>query len=376
MLRFDAFYYGQILLEFSESAVNKIVAKFPEVDPLVVRQYLEKFQRYKNSIELKDPFQYKTFTQLEQAIDAAEGKAKFKRSGKKHRDAGFDEAEAIANDENVTIYKGDSQHKCVKYGAGYSFCIARPVTGNMYSSYRMNQGSTFYFIFFKKRSKSDPKHIMVLDRANHGWQLTFADNNTKTVEKETIFKEYPELLKYINLFVNTPLTDSETATYNAIDKYNQSPTHYRSRKFDSIDRDIRVELLRQPRGVGNDVFDTLDTNEVNELVTNGVAMSNYQLNRLTPSQLKRYKHTRERVLTSIFEAIDDTNDIDMIEIIERISNTIDLQILEPMINKHPGHVNRYMKIDTDRDRCIIGDDYDQYFYKLSTGKKYKHKEVY
>ena len=50
-----------------------------------------------------------------------------------------DSADKLVDTDELTIYKGDAQHKCVNYGQGYSFCISRSAGGNMFDSYRLQK---------------------------------------------------------------------------------------------------------------------------------------------------------------------------------------------------------------------------------------------
>lgn len=209
----------QLLREFSENAIKKIIGKFSnDASEEEIRRELKDFEKYKNGIQLKDPFQYKTWLDFTQAIHGAKGKSEFKNRNLKDKskpktfvNKSEESSEAIVDDENVTIFKGDEEHKCVKYGAGYSFCISRPGGGNMFGNYRLQKASTFYFIYFKNVPKSDPKHIMVLDKTEYGWEWTFADNNTQEIEGEfnEVVQNFPVLGEYESIFENNPLTDKE-----------------------------------------------------------------------------------------------------------------------------------------------------------------------
>ena len=202
-----------ILNEFTQATIDKLVKKFEKDAPKEkIEQELRDFEKYKASLELKDPFQYKTWVDLTQAVHGAKGKAQFKNKKlqkddgtKNYEDKGTD---ILAEDDNVIIYKGDSEDKCVLLGNGYPFCISRLVGGNMYNDYRLTKESSFYFIFFKNKPKSARDHIMVLDHRDDGYEWTFAENDTQRVRGgwDTIVDRYPELEPYEDLFEKMPLT--------------------------------------------------------------------------------------------------------------------------------------------------------------------------
>ncbi len=299
----------QLLKEFSESAIQKIIKKFSnESDEKNIRFYIDNFEKYKNGIQKKDPFQYSTFMEFEQAVDAAKGKSEFKKRNlaNKGKPKEFinkqDElSEAIADDENITIFKGDEEHKCVKYGKGYDFCISRPSGGNMFASYRLEKASTFYFIFFKKIPKSDPKHIMVLDRTNKGWEWTFADNNTQEIDGEfdKVVKEFPVLKKYENLFQNKPLTSKERDNYRRLEDFYASPS---LEQFNSFDYELKTLVVKSGRGVTNDIFDTFDKDLINEYISVGPNLTTHQADSLKGPQIERYIKVRKTLIPQLLES--------------------------------------------------------------------------
>jgi len=66
-------------------------------------------------------------------------------------------------EDGIEIYVGDEEHKCIKYGDGYNWCIGR----GLYANYRYMQidptlNRLFYFIFDRTQSKEDPYHACVI----------------------------------------------------------------------------------------------------------------------------------------------------------------------------------------------------------------------
>ena len=281
------------MLEFSESAIKQLIVKFPDVDEQTVRMYLDKFEKYKNGIEKKDPFQYKSFEELEQAVDAAESKATFKNKKAPQQDTEttVNKDDIVVYDENVTIYKGDSQDKCILYGRGYTFCISRQAGGNMYFNYRSSKDSTFYFIYFKKKPRTANDHIMVLDHTKHGYEWTFENNDTKKVSGgwDEIVQKYPELKDYKDLLSNKKLDDTERAEIKNIKEFIKNPT---LKKFKTFDYTTKAKALKSGSNIPDDVFKTLDSTLMNEFLSVGPNLTPYQADSLKENQLKWYLKNR------------------------------------------------------------------------------------
>jgi len=92
------------------------------------------------------------------------------------------DGDLIYSKDGLEIYKGDEEHKCVRYGKGYGWCIGR----GMYPSYRYMQSNAkmnraFYFIFDRNLSKNDKYHAVVLHSfAGGGYTRTTAVNGDET----------------------------------------------------------------------------------------------------------------------------------------------------------------------------------------------------
>ena len=290
--------YNNLLLEFSEGAIKKLISKFSDTEEQTVRFYLDKFEIFKNALEKKDPFQYKTFTELEQAVDAAEGKRNVKKGDQKKVEIDVQQDDIVAEDDNVVIYRGDSQDKCVLYGRGYTFCISRSAGGNMYSNYRLGKESTFYFIYFKKKPVTENDHIMVLDHTKNGYEWTFKNNNTRPVSGgwDEIVSKYPELKPYEKLLVNKKLDESEKTEVASMRDLANNPT---LEKFKSVGYSMQSKFLKSIIDLPDDIFDVLDSYLINEFLSIGPNLTMRQANSLKDSQIQRYIKTREQSLDQI-----------------------------------------------------------------------------
>jgi len=210
--------------------------------------------------------------------------------------SGEDKENVLADDENVLILKGDDEHKCVRYGGAYKFCISRSGGGNMYGTYRLTKASTFYFIFFKKVPQSDKHHIMVLDKTADGWEWTFADNGTQTIHGgwNEIIKKFPVLAKYETLFVNKPLTDPERIYQDKLKKFAKSPS---LKKFKQFSYKERADVLKFGMLIPLDLFQSLNDDLRNEWISVGPKMSEDIYELLADKEKQRFFIVRKQQLT-------------------------------------------------------------------------------
>ena len=304
--------YRRLMLEFSEGAIRKIIQKFQnDASEQEIRREVADFEKYKNALQKKDPFQYKSWIEFTEAIHAAKGKSEFKKKKAPTQEITANQEDIIADDENVTIYRGDSQDKCVMYGKGYTFCISRPGGGNMFMSYRFNDMSTFYFIYFKKKPKTALDHIMVLDHNRRGYEWTFADNDTKSVKGgwNEIVRKYPELKKYEKLLVNKELDNVEKDFLERKRNFKEQLPSYADDP--NVDFDKAVELWnkfshREKAGILGDYYmDTLhdviwkqlDSGLRNEYLSNAPDLTDYQIDDLKPNEILRYKKVRNSLFS-------------------------------------------------------------------------------
>ena len=186
----------------SKGHVLKLAKFFNEVNNLdALNSYYNKFLELKKRNRIEDITSFKTFHDFENRIDGLEKQVKLIMP------QAVEESEnPIYHDNNVKIFHGENQGKCVKLGSNYSFCISR-TSGNRYSSYRLRDQSSFYFVRFLNRTDEktangeykDPAHLIVIDALpDETYKWTWADNGrqghgTENVTKEAILKKFPEL---------------------------------------------------------------------------------------------------------------------------------------------------------------------------------------
>jgi hypothetical protein len=208
---------------------------------------------------------------------------------------GEDKENLLADDADVRIFQGDSEHKCVKYGRGYSFCISRPGGGNMYGNYRTGKASTFYFIFFKKVPKDDNKRIMVLDRTKDGWEWTFADNKTKKISGgwNEVVTEFPVLAKHEKLFVNKKMTKQEEIFQQKARSFATNPNE---EQFAEFTYQEKADVLKLGTLLPLSLFNSLNSFQRNEWISVGPKMSDDIFNLLKEKEKLLAEERRKHVV--------------------------------------------------------------------------------
>jgi len=243
-----------LLTEYSEKVYKTLIERFKKqnrnLDEENVRYYIKRFEQLQPKIremfekragdeafekifklipkqiqeknKYLDILQWERFVDLEKIVDIfPSSRGQQKKAAKDVVNAATTDADEIYNSNGIEIYKGDSQHSCVRYGSkdgkaeNYSWCISRAGdTRSMYGSYRFKEGSSrmFYFIFDRKRSSNaggrndfeDPLHAIVLHVFENGkYKITNADNNPG--EEPSPAVSFEQMLSYI---------DKEYASYS------------------------------------------------------------------------------------------------------------------------------------------------------------------
>lgn len=257
----------------SKGHVVKLAKFFNEIQNLdVLGQYYQKFFELKKRNRIEDISRFEKFTDLEHAIDALETKVKLDMPENVE-----DAAKPSYEDENVKVFPGENQGKCVQLGSNYSFCISR-TSGNLYSSYRLRDQSNFYFVRIKNRTDEkddrgdykDPAHLIVVDALpDNEFKWTWADNGsqghgTRSVTKEEMISKVPELKTALEkgVFQPKPLQKEEK---DKIERFNELANDFSMDVFNKLKYKEKEEFLQQ----GNvqlpfDAWKNLDKNLRNE----------------------------------------------------------------------------------------------------------------
>jgi len=257
--------------ELSVSAKQKAIEKFskekPELGLNVITHYVTRFEQLQNSphITQKDIFQY-NWKDLEKAIDSAPVK---KSKADKPPEPGKD-ANLIYNENGLRIYKGHTKQACIKYGTGYSWCISARGEGNMYSSYRFDEGGTPYFVFDDDRSHElepppnpevfiDPLHAIVIFVFEKGGNSDGMDYDyteymvtTANNDGEETFRDWdgrfglvdkmglPKLRNLQNLFTSESPNSQESKEHKITFEYNHRLYKLNSEYLDDYDYKYRI----------------------------------------------------------------------------------------------------------------------------------------
>jgi ribosomal protein S18 acetylase RimI-like enzyme len=179
----------------------------------IIESYYNRFIENGN-LNTKDINQWKTFKDFENIVDSSNVKVS--------KTFGEIEEKPIYEDDKIRVFHGDSKEKCIKLSNGYTFCIGRNDSGNLYNHYRYNAETTFYFIRFKEKSNSitiasdgydDNDHYIVIQMLTNGkYFLTVANNiGDREITKNEIINKYPEtkVLFDKNLIKPLPHTERE-----------------------------------------------------------------------------------------------------------------------------------------------------------------------
>lgn len=237
----------QVLLEISDSAKKRIKDKWRKDDSALTDEamnyYIEMFEKYSSSANFpkKDIFQY-TFKELEQIVD----KNYPRKTNKATEDDKVDfkgSEDVIYNDKGLLILKGDLKEKCIRYGKGYSWCISRNDTSNMFTSYRyrMNEPA-FYFVFDEDKPENDVWHAIVIYVDADGiYHVATSDNpGDKEMSWGDIEGRQPKLKGLQNLFKHVPLTKEERDFYVKYKGGIREISEWNAMSFDEKEKFISV----------------------------------------------------------------------------------------------------------------------------------------
>ena len=271
----------------------------------------------------KDIRQFKDFQSFELYVDGIIGRAHFKQKKEElHQQAtqAPDSQDVIEDNDEVLIIHGSNQDKCIRYGKGYTFCISSPQPDqNMYSHYRMGERqqeggvgadpsqTSFYFIFFKKTPKSDPKHICVLNitRGKSHMEWSFADNKTVSTSWEEVLKTFPILAKYKSKLKFVPISKEEKkeSSLSRITLGHSDNSHLR--KFMSLDFADKIKVINgfgRRSSVTDEAFNYIAKDKIllHTLANTGVQKLTYQQYlAMPPQEQKWYAVKAERLFNKI-----------------------------------------------------------------------------
>jgi hypothetical protein len=247
--------YDILLLEYSEKLIGGLVNKFteekPDLSSEIARFYIKRFKELKDSPNIgeKDITRY-SWNELEKVVDSNQ-KRKIK-TGK--IDLTSDDPNLIYNNNGIRLYKSNTLESCVKYGAGYRFCISSRGLKNQYHEYRVHKGGTIYFIFNDNLPKEmddqsnfgDPRHVMVIIVYKNKYTVTDATNRQEEeyYNLEDMVKKYPWIGEIKNYLVEVKPKNFDTELMNL------------KRNYEKDKREIESQLQNDP--TNNELIFKLD----------------------------------------------------------------------------------------------------------------------
>lgn len=202
----------------------------------------------------------------------------------------------IFKNDELEVYETDGPGDCIRYGKGYSFCISQP--GNtMWKRYRDTEISTFYFVYDRKRPKTDPLHVVVVDMRTSGPVLTDATNETGHIaEFGQNAKAYLDHLHRRGvpqgLFGNKPKTELEADEDRLLGNQNPSLGW-----FKELSPEQKSNYIGRGHELSDEQFDYVLDNGLDSLAKQyaelGMKLKGRQLERMLDSKFKgTYLHFR------------------------------------------------------------------------------------
>lgn len=309
----------EFLFEISDKIKQTLRAKFKQQNDLLsddqINYYLDKWDRYAKNFPVdKRDITRLSFDEIEQLIDNAVSRAQLKGRGQQ-KTKQPEESKAIYKDNNLIINQGNTKERCIKYGDGFSFCISRNDSSNLFFSYRMRANEpVFYFVRDLQREKENPndiwRFIVIQVDKNNNYTVTTADNpGDKPMTWETIIQHQPKLTNLRHLFKSQPLTPEERAdlekyklprnleNYNNMDlgekyKYLQFG-HKLTPEQQTITPRKLLEFYatnQSPNDITDETYKTISNSAKRIIIRNKFILRN-SLQDLTPDDLLKYYST-------------------------------------------------------------------------------------
>jgi|LakMenEpi03Aug12_release.lakeMendotaPanAssembly.Ray.scaffolds.fasta_scaffold12812_8 hypothetical protein len=152
-------------------------------------QLVQDFDKYQKNLQKKDINQYRSFEELEKALEPFKEKEKEKELE--------NQTEKIYEDDNFLVLVPKTEEASCKYGSGTKWCVTQKGTGHFERYTRDKQG--LYFIIRKKGKQTEPHYkvaVHINDIGNESWWD--ARDTRMNNEAVTLFKDYfPELYSKI-----------------------------------------------------------------------------------------------------------------------------------------------------------------------------------
>lgn len=127
------------------------------------------FNRVRNTLDIKNLYDYKTIDQLFQVLSAAQKKSRREVSSR-------EDATKVFENDQFTIMVPESKEASCYYGAGTKWCVASTDTDSHYNNYK--KSGELYYIIDKTKPTSDPTYKVALNK-----KLTGEEDYWNAVDK-------------------------------------------------------------------------------------------------------------------------------------------------------------------------------------------------
>jgi hypothetical protein len=283
-----------------------------------------------------DISKYNTWRSFEIFVDAVGAQTQLK--GEKLSDKLEIDAKPLFEKNGLEVYYADNPQACIKYKGSipYSWCVARPDSGNMFYNYRLQgDNPAFYFVKDVEATQkelssiekftgkfNDEWHffvIQVLNTANinnltdENYVVTSANNDGDIhMNWNEIVKIQPKLNGLQSEFLPKPLSDDELVV---IDKYKNGLTTQEFVKLTYNEKERFLDVyptLDKP--IKYDIFNALPYDLKNKYIGMNIGLSDAQYNSIQSEKnlLKRYAQMAEKKFEMWLKKSNDDDDGDFL----------------------------------------------------------------
>lgn len=130
---------------------------------------VDTFNRVRNTLDIKNLYDYRSIDQLFQVLSAAQKKSRREVSSR-------EDATKVFENDQFTIMVPESKEASCYYGAGTKWCVASTDTDSHYNNYK--RSGELYYIIDKTKPTSDPTYKVALNK-----KLTGEEDYWNAVDK-------------------------------------------------------------------------------------------------------------------------------------------------------------------------------------------------
>lgn len=271
---------------FTKKEVNDMIPPRLKLSNSELDPRAWKFQALEHMLDALFPYMAKVDPNDEGAVNTAEVNA-----------------DLIYNENNLEVYKGDAQHKCVTYNPTkdgrkkYGWCIAQPGNSN-YDYYRFQQGTNrmFYICFDRDLPEDNIWHAFVVHVGENGsyWVTNARNSGDRKVEDwESIEKEVDPSL-WVKLRGMEDIFQYVAPSKAEIQSAALRGKKLSAQDFTQLDYDTKEQYVQSNAGsLSSDLFRVMDKDLKNLAINYG---QKFSFNDLKESEqlLKRYAVFRFR----------------------------------------------------------------------------------